>query len=334
MNIRRGLRIVRKNKLAFILLLIVLITLSILITSVLVTIFEKKLSFSITNSKTRYYDAVPVSYTFDDLDKMIADISTSLSNGGETYFMSQSLNDKYHCNIIVIIGHLTNENYNRHICAVPKLKDNLKESHENINNKIKYEKIEKMNINDFNGSKYNFYTSQYDDLLDYNINTSELEEIIHNLKYSEIEIKLGIDMELINQFKDKSLKISLSESNGSNEAIFILKFVFVFTCSMLIMLYLSYLIINNNLLYKMRNENIINIICGASTKDIFVQNSVFITLLNLINLAFLIYISIHDNNIIAKIIMPVLCLFEYIIFELILYISIKNENLEKYIGGE
>lgn len=333
MNIRHSTKYILNNKTIFIVTLFLVIAVSIMVTSMCIAINRKNIADLKLNTQT-YFEPVPTSFEFNDLDSMIKDTDDLLYRNGQCYFIPHDLNEKYNCRIVVLVGNFITESKSRYIWAVSKDNDKFGREFSNLNDKINYTEIEKLNIPDFDTKDKNFYMADLNKLTDYKLTADSFFDVISNLSFSEEEIKNKVAEEFLKKFEDKTIRIQYIGNSKINEIRFIVEYVLPYLIIIITGIYLSLVIFYKNILYKMRDENIVHIISGATIKDIFLRNSLFITIIMICNFLFLIWANSFDKSAIASKVIPILCIIEFIVAEIILYILVKNEKLERYIGGE
>lgn len=333
MIIRKAIKDIINNKTIFIVTLFLVIVVSLMVTSISIAINRNR-NVDLSPDKQIYFEPVPTSFEFNDLDSMIKETDALLSRNGQSYFISQDLNEKYNCRIIVLVGNFINDSKSRYIWAISKVNDKFGRELSNLNNKINYKEIEKLNISDFDTKDKNFYVADLNKLTDYKLSVDSFFDVISNLSFSEEEIKNKVAEEFLKKFEDKTIRIKYIENSKENEVSFIIIYVIPFLIIVITGIYISLIIFYKNVLYKMRNENIVHIISGATIKDIFLRNSLFIIIIMICNFLFLTWANTIDKDAIASKVIPIICIIEFVFAEIILYILIKNENLERYVGGE
>ncbi|MCI6609448.1 MAG: hypothetical protein MSH08_01540 [Ezakiella sp.] len=333
MIIRHSTKYILNNKTIFIVILFLVIAVSLMVTSMCMAISNNNIADLKLNTQT-YFEPVPISFEFNDLDSMIKETDALLSKNGQSYFISQDLNEKYNCRIFVLVGNFIDDSKVRYIWAVSKNNDKLRKEAVKVNDSIDYINIENLNISDFDTKDKNFYMADLNKLTDYKLTVDSFSDVINNLSFSEEEIKNKVAEEFVKKFEDKTIRIKYIENSKENEVSFIIIYVIPFLIIVITGIYISLIIFYKNVLYKMRNENIVHIISGATVKDIFLRNSMFIIIIMICNFLFLTWANTIDKDAIASKVIPIICIIEFVFAEIILYILIKNENLERYVGGE
>lgn len=333
MIIRKAIKDIINNKTIFIVTLFLVIVVSLMVTSMSIAINSNR-NVDLSLDKQIYFEPVPTSFEFNDLDSMIKDTDDLLYRNGQCYFISHDLNEKYNCRIVVLVGNFIDDSKVRYIWAVSKNNDKLRKEAVKVNDSIDYINIEKLNIPDFDTKDKNFYMADLNKLTDYKLTADSFFDVISNLSFSEEEIKNKVAEEFLKKFEDKTIRIKYIENSKENEVSFIIIYVIPFLIIVITGIYISLIIFYKNVLYKMRNENIVHIISGATVKDIFLRNSMFIIIIMICNFLFLTWANTIDKDAIASKVIPILCIIEFIVAEIILYILVKNEKLERYIGGE
>lgn len=333
MIIRKAIKDIINNKTIFIVTLFLVIVVSLMVTSMSIAISNNNIADLKLNTQT-YFEPVPISFEFNDLDSMIKETDALLSKNGQSYFISQDLNEKYNCRIFVLVGNFIDDSKVRYIWAVSKNNDKLRKEAVKVNDSIDYINIENLNISDFDTKDKNFYMADLNKLTDYKLTVDSFSDVINNLSFSEEEIKNKVAEEFVKKFEDKTIRIKYIENSKENEVSFIIIYVIPFLIIVITGIYISLIIFYKNVLYKMRNENIVHIISGATVKDIFLRNSMFIIIIMICNFLFLTWANTIDKDAIASKVIPIICIIEFVFAEIILYILIKNENLERYVGGE
>lgn len=333
MIIRKAIKDIINNKTIFIVTLFLVIVVSLMVTSMSIAINRNR-NVDLSLDKQIYFEPVPTSFEFNDLDSMIKDTDDLLYRNGQCYFISHDLNEKYNCRIVVLVGNFITESKSRYIWAVSKNNDKLRKEAVKVNDSIDYINIENLNISDFDVLEKNFYIAKLNKLTDYKLTADSFFDVISNLSFSEEEIKNKVAEEFLKKFEDKTIRIKYIENSKENEVSFIIIYVIPFLIIVITGIYISLIIFYKNVLYKMHNENIVHIISGATVKDIFLRNSMFIIIIMICNFLFLTWANTIDKDAIASKVIPILCIIEFIVAEIILYILVKNEKLERYIGGE
>lgn len=333
MIIRKAIKDIINNKTIFIVTLFLVIVVSLMVTSMSIAINRNR-NVDLSLDKQIYFEPVPTSFEFNDLDSMIKDTDDLLYRNGQCYFISHDLNEKYNCRIVVLVGNFIDDSKVRYIWAVSKNNDKLRKEAVKVNDSIDYINIEKLNIPDFDTKDKNFYMADLNKLTDYKLTADSFFDVISNLSFSEEEIKNKVAEEFLKKFEDKTIRIKYIENSKENEVSFIIIYVIPFLIIVITGIYISLIIFYKNVLYKMRNENIVHIISGATIKDIFLRNSLFIIIIMICNFLFLTWANTIDKDAIASKVIPILCIIEFVFAEIILYVLIKNENLERYVGGE
>lgn len=329
--ILEGFRDILKNKMAFFLIELLLISTSILLLS-----SYYSLDYESENVQYSPYTAVPISCSSSETDDILLQLNNIYHDGGYSWFISEKLREKYNTSIAVLAGNIdSSDNTNEPVLlwAIPYEKrsmlqsddfqgahiieqDQLDTEYITMNNVILNEDVILIEVPD----------SSLKNISDYGLNITEITELIENTKFSEEDKKNQLDTRFEKIFEDSPLYIVPHENTSNEEITFIFRYVFPYILLVMLTTSVAFILFIKSLYQTMFTTYKIHMLVGATKKNIFIRNAIFTVSLVVISFAVLnILNNFQINNLFF--ISILLSLLFLMIFLLTTVFFLKKENL-------
>lgn len=321
---------IRKNKISFIILLLLFLASTILFTEIFHSYFVE---VYMEQSDSYGFSAVPTSYEEKLNNNVYESLDNLLKKGGSTSFVSRFLNEKYNTNIQVFISNNIEEYSNKYIWIVPIdfMTENINQNFEliNFNENIQVE-LKKLGILEFSdSSKYIFLISkskEFQHLSDYNLYGTELIYLLENIKLDKADLENSLDNDYKNIFENTYIKLVDQNSKGKEEIRFIKLYMFPMLLCLIISNILAFFIIDRRIVENCKELRYIKSDGNAKLYQVK-RNSAFIFILFVVNIIFLSIINKFRFNF-AFFIIFTFSLIMFVIYELINYFILKYNKIE------
>lgn len=286
---------------------------------------------------------VPISYDMSANPELVNEINQWLNKGGKSFFYSEQLTNQSDLPTYIVIdseltqsnqGEIAEENFAKIYSQIPS--EQLMEI--DFPEPIKFEASD---VSQFD--ERIFYSFYEDEVIIVLLQTNRLDKWI-DTEYG-LEITGLLDNASVNKLNEADMTaelevilegsfLSYQPSNHQNNEVDFLKFyiypaVGLVIASLLVGLTIMYV----SLFKKLYREYTIHLISGATLKHIFARNSVFIVALIFVCLLIIAFLNGFIFNDILKIAIAVLA-FISIVFEVLLYVTLKRKNLSMTLRGD
>lgn len=288
------------------------------------------------------YSVVPINNNMSNNDTIVNKLNKLLHKGGNTFFYSAKLAEEMGVPTLVLLDNQFNQNNEStyaKLYANPTVQQKIKQSNKQF--------PEPVTVGANNPARFDeriYYDFPEDQLaivllktnhLSKWINTTdgtELMSFVENLRFSEAEKQKGLLKELTAALHNSFIFLQLPPSQNT-EVKFILQFIYPVVALLIAALLVAFTIMYNRLFKQLFREYTIHLISGATLKHIFLRNSVFIFSLVFLCFIFILILNGFQINLLFWIAFTTLALV-FIVFELLLFIILKRENLSLNLKGD
>ena len=172
-------------------------------------------------------------------------------------------------------------------------------------------------------------------LSDFKLNPAELKDLIEGTKFTDKELKNGLDEEFEKAILNSDIVFKKHiNSVNMTDVDFILKYIYFYVFLLLLAFLLSFGIFIKNLYKRLLREYKIHIICGATKKSIFIRNSVFVLSLAVFNFMIINFLNRFNYDIIFFINIGINIVFILTLEFVILNMLIREDLSTTLMGGE
>ena len=288
------------------------------------------------------YLGVPVSYEIKDFIKVEDRVDKVLKKGGYTKFISEYVNEENGIFIQIFLGKFQKNSENMILFGI-NLEDLelLKQKEKNLRvvpiDDLDNIKLKSVGINlEFDDEQLVFVeVSKIDTVLsDFKLKPTELIDLIEGTKFTNKELKNGLDKEFEKAILNSDIVFKKYISSDNSEIDFILKYIYFYVFLLVLAFLLSFIIFIKNLYKKLFREYKIHIICGATKKSIFIRNSVFVLSLSIFNFIIINFLNRFNYDIIFFLNIGLNIVFVMLLEFVILNMLIRKDLSTTLMGGE
>ncbi len=340
-NLCLGIKDIWNNKKIFISFLLMIFTILILSVSSTSSVVRELVNPPDRSMSYRSFRVELINMDMSENNKIVKDVYEIFKEDGGSYFNSYDLQMKLSERVLILVGNrfeMYGDGDKTTIYTTPSTKEKI-QSGEILSEEIEYEfrprdeiYIEEIEESvGFSGINtiIVLQTSKFDKWINVDY-YSEIIELIENTEFSKKEISEDLKNEFIGVFEATSYLVE--KTVRSDHLGFILKNIYLMLLLAIIAVILSTYILYNAQLKKLYKEYTIHLIYGATIKDIFIRNSVFLGLCLAIDFTIFMYLNkfnFNDYFIIGFITMLImLC-----IFEILLWFVLKRKDLLNNLKG-
>jgi hypothetical protein len=339
-----GFRDLFRNKRLFILFEVSLLAICLIFISAIDSLLWDLNLSSTAGGSSPEYIAIPISNDMSSNAQLVNETNRLLHKGGKTFFYSEQWATQTGHPTAVVIDSAFNESVGGErqyakIYASPGIKEKMDLANMHFPEPAAFEST---NMNGFDERLFDsFYKDEVviillkTNRLDKWIETAqglEIIELAENVRFSEPEKQKGLAAEFEAIFADSFLSL-YSNSSQSNEARFILLYVFPTAAFVIVSLILALIIMYDSLFKKLYREYAIHLISGGTFKHIYARNSVFIVTLFSVCLLIISFLNHFEINRLLGIALAILFLI-FSVFEILLYLFLKRKNVSLTLKGD
>lgn len=329
--ILEGLKDIFKNKMAFCLIELLLISISILLLS-----SYYSLDYESNEVQSNPYTAVPISCSPIDTEDILMQMNDIYQDGGYSWFISEEISQKYNTSIVILTGNMDSSNYTSRpvlLWAIPYTQKNLLQLDDfqgvniieqdelsmeyiNMNNAILEEHVILIEVPDSSLKNISNYALDFTDIIG----------LIENTKFSEEDKNKKLDTRFEKIFENSPLYIVPPKNTSNSEIVFIFQYVLPYILLVILTVTVAFILFIKRLYQTMFTTYKIHMLVGATKKNIFIRNAVFT--ISLVSLSFVVQNILNNfevNNLFY--ISILLSLLFLITFLLTTLLFLKKENL-------
>ena len=329
--ILEGLKDIFKNKMAFCLIELLLISISILLLS-----SYYSLDYESNEVQSNPYTAVPISCSPIDTEDILMQMNDVYQDGGYSWFISEEICQKYNTSIVILTGNMDSSNNTSRpvlLWAIPYAQKNLLQLDDfqgvniieqdelsteyiNMNNAILEEPVILIEVPDSSLGNISNYALDFTDIIG----------LIENTKFSEEDKNKKLDTRFEKIFENSPLYIVPPDNTSNGEIVFIFQYVLPYILLVILTVSVAFILFIKRIYQTMFTTYKIHMLAGATKKNIFIRNAVFT--ISLVSLSFVVQNILNNfevNNLFY--ISILLSLLFLITFLLTTLLFLKKENL-------
>lgn len=339
-NIKLGFRDIKRNTRIFILFGLLILSISVILSF---STYALNLALKESKDTEVSYFAIPVSYEMKDFIKVEDRVDKLLKKGGYTKFVSEYVNEEKGIFIQIFIGKFQKSSENRVLFAINSEDLELFKQKEKILKVVSADELDKIKFKtvgvdleiDDDNLVFLEVAKKETSLSDFKLNPAELKDLIEGTKFTDKELKNGLDEEFEKAILNSDIVFKKHiNSVNMTDVDFILKYIYFYVFLLLLAFLLSFGIFIKNLYKRLLREYKIHIICGATKKSIFIRNSVFVLSLAVFNFMIINFLNRFNYDIIFFINIGINIVFILTLEFVILNMLIREDLSTTLMGGE
>lgn len=339
-NIKLGFRDIKRNTRIFILFGLLILSISVILSF---STYALNLALKESKDTKVSYFAIPVSYEMKDFIKVEDRVDKLLKKGGYTKFVSEYVNEEKGIFIQIFIGKFQKSSENRVLFAINSEDLELFKQKEKTLKVVSADELDKIKFKtvgvdleiDDDNLVFLEVAKKETSLSDFKLNPAELKDLIEGTKFTDKELKNGLDEEFEKAILNSDIVFKKHiNSVNMTDVDFILKYIYFYVFLLLLAFLLSFGIFIKNLYKRLLREYKIHIICGATKKSIFIRNSVFVLSLAVFNFMIINFLNRFNYDIIFFINIGINIVFILTLEFVILNMLIREDLSTTLMGGE
>lgn len=339
-NIKLGFRDIKRNTRIFILFGLLILSISVILSF---STYALNLALKESKDTEVSYFAIPVSYEMKDFIKVEDGVDKLLKKGGYTKFVSEYVNEEKGIFIQIFIGKFQKSSENRVLFAINSEDLELFKQKEKTLKVVSADELDKIKFKtvgvdleiDDDNLVFLEVAKKETSLSDFKLNPAELKDLIEGTKFTDKELKNGLDEEFEKAILNSDIVFKKHiNSVNMTDVDFILKYIYFYVFLLLLAFLLSFGIFIKNLYKRLLREYKIHIICGATKKSIFIRNSVFVLSLAVFNFMMINFLNRFNYDIIFFINIGINIVFILTLEFVILNMLIREDLSTTLMGGE
>lgn len=339
-NIKLGFRDIKRNTRIFILFGLLILSISVILSF---STYALNLALKESKDTEVSYFAIPVSYEMKDFIKVEDRVDKLLKKGGYTKFVSEYVNEEKGIFIQIFIGKFQKSSENRVLFAINSEDLELFKQKEKTLKVVLADELDKIKFKtvgvdleiDDDNLVFLEVAKKETSLSDFKLNPAELKDLIEGTKFTDKELKNGLDEEFEKAILNSDIVFKKHiNSVNMTDVDFILKYIYFYVFLLLLAFLLSFGIFIKNLYKRLLREYKIHIICGATKKSIFIRNSVFVLSLAVFNFMIINFLNRFNYDIIFFINIGINIVFILTLEFVILNMLIREDLSTTLMGGE
>lgn len=330
-NLKLGIKDLFKNFKIFILFSILLFSISLMTISSIISLN------SILKNKVKtetFFQSIPLSTELSEFDKIQYKLDNFFDKGALSVFRSEFSNNKLNINAPILLGNFNTNYKNKILFSVHKDEINVLKNKDISFNIINKNDLDRTFLELFKNQgliiieDYLFINieSDFKSILDFKLSSNELVNLIESTRFREEDLNNNLDLEFENIISNKDIFFKKHINDDNLELNFILKYMSVFSVLLIIGTSLFFYLFIEQLYKKLFKEYKINIIFGATKKNIFIRNSVFIFSIVIANFSIISYLNNLKINDIFYINI-ILNIIYYLVLSFVIFIVLNKEDL-------
>lgn len=339
-NIKLGFRDIKRNTRIFILFGLLILSISVILSF---STYALNLALKESKDTEVSYFAIPVSYEMKDFIKVEDRVDKLLKKGGYTKFVSEYVNEEKGIFIQIFIGKFQKSSKNRVLFAINSEDLELFKQKEKTLKVVSADELDKIKFKtvgvdleiDDDNLVFLEVAKKETSLSDFKLNPAELKDLIEGTKFTDKELKNGLDEEFEKAILNSDIVFKKHiNSVNMTDVDFILKYIYFYVFLLLLAFLLSFGIFIKNLYKRLLREYKIHIICGATKKSIFIRNSVFVLSLAVFNFMIINFLNRFNYDIIFFLNIGLNIVFVLLLEFVILNMLIREDLSTTLMGGE
>ena len=339
-NIKLGFRDIKRNTRIFILFGLLILSISVILSF---STYALNLALKESKDTEVSYFAIPVSYEMKDFIKVEDRVDKLLKKGGYTKFVSEYVNEEKGIFIQIFIGKFQKSSENRVLFAINSEDLELFKQKEKTLKVVSADELDKIKFKtvgvdleiDDDNLVFLEVAKKETSLSDFKLNPAELKDLIEGTKFTDKELKNGLDEEFEKAILNSDIVFKKHiNSVNMTDVDFILKYIYFYVFLLLLAFLLSFGIFIKNLYKRLLREYKIHIICGATKKSIFIRNSVFVLSLAVFNFMIINFLNRFNYDIIFFLNIGLNTVFVLLLEFVILNMLIREDLSTTLMGGE
>ena len=339
-NIKLGFRDIKRNTRIFILFGLLILSISVILSF---STYALNLALKESKDTEVSYFAIPVSYEMKDFIKVEDRVDKLLKKGGYTKFVSEYVNEEKGIFIQIFIGKFQKSSENRVLFAINSEDLELFKQKEKTLKVVSADELDKIKFKtvgvdleiDDDNLVFLEVAKKETSLSDFKLNPAELKDLIEGTKFTDKELKNGLDEEFEKAILNSDIVFKKHiNSVNMTDVDFILKYIYFYVFLLLLAFLLSFGIFIKNLYKRLLREYKIHIICGATKKSIFIRNSVFVLSLAVFNFMIINFLNRFNYDIIFFLNIGLNIVFVLLLEVVILNMLIREDLSTTLMGGE
>ncbi|MCZ7407677.1 hypothetical protein [Parvimonas micra] len=339
-NIKLGFRDLKRNTRIFILFGLLILSISVVLSF---STYALNLALKESKDTEVSYFAIPVSYEMKDFIKVEDRVDKLLKKGGYTKFVSEYVNEEKGIFIQIFIGKFQKSSENRVLFAINSEDLELFKQKEKTLKVVSADELDKIKFKtvgvnleiDDDNLVFLEVAKKETSLSDFKLNPAELKDLIEGTKFTDKELKNGLDEEFEKAILNSDIVFKKHiNSVNMTDVDFILKYIYFYVFLLLLAFLLSFGIFIKNLYKRLLREYKIHIICGATKKSIFIRNSVFVLSLAVFNFMIINFLNRFNYDIIFFLNIGLNIVFVLLLEFVILNMLIREDLSTTLMGGE
>ena len=339
-NIKLGFRDIKRNTRIFILFGLLILSISVVLSF---STYALNLALKESKDTEVSYFAIPVSSEMKDFIKVEDGVDKLLKKGGYTKFVSEYVNEEKGIFIQIFIGKFQKSSENRVLFAINSEDLELFKQKEKTLKVVSADELDKIKFKtvgvdleiDDDNLVFLEVAKKETSLSDFKLNPAELKDLIEGTKFTDKELKNGLDEEFEKAILNSDIVFKKHiNSVNMTDVDFILKYIYFYVFLLLLAFLLSFGIFIKNLYKRLLREYKIHIICGATKKSIFIRNSVFVLSLAVFNFMIINFLNRFNYDIIFFLNIGLNIVFVLLLEFVILNMLIREDLSTTLMGGE
>lgn len=339
-NIKLGFRDIKRNTRIFILFGLLILSISVILSF---STYALNLALKESKDTEVSYFAIPVSYEMKDFIKVEDRVDKLLKKGGYKKFVSEYVNEEKGIFIQIFIGKFQKSSENRVLFAINSEDLELFKQKEKTLKVVSADELDKIKFKtvgvdleiDDDNLVFLEVAKKETSLSDFKLNPAELKDLIEGTKFTDKELKNGLDEEFEKAILNSDIVFKKHiNSVNMTDVDFILKYIYFYVFLLLLAFLLSFGIFIKNLYKRLLREYKIHIICGATKKSIFIRNSVFVLSLAVFNFMIINFLNRFNYDIIFFLNIGLNIVFVLLLEFVILNMLIREDLSTTLMGGE
>ena len=339
-NIKLGFRDIKRNTRIFILFGLLILSISVVLSF---STYALNLALKESKDTEVSYFAIPVSYEMKDFIKVEDGVDKLLKKGGYTKFVSEYVNEEKGIFIQIFIGKFQKSSENRVLFAINSEDLELFKQKEKTLKVVSADELDKIKFKtvgvdleiDDDNLVFLEVAKKETSLSDFKLNPAELKDLIEGTKFTDKELKNGLDEEFEKAILNSDIVFKKHiNSVNMTDVDFILKYIYFYVFLLLLAFLLSFGIFIKNLYKRLLREYKIHIICGATKKSISIRNSVFVLSLAVFNFMIINFLNRFNYDIIFFLNIGLNIVFVLLLEFVILNMLIREDLSTTLMGGE
>ncbi|MDO5716298.1 MAG: hypothetical protein Q4Q17_00720 [Tissierellia bacterium] len=309
-----GLKDIWRNKWIFLCFVGFILTVSLVLAAIGATLVRLYRQPTDSLEVKRYYETVPISYSFEEMDRIEEQLNQLFQEGGYGSFNingSDLVGEKFDVFSTIFVGELEKYGDNRILWCMPsqmfsqvhavRSEDIRIVNRENIDLDI----VKRINWNKLpeEGDVFFELTShEFRDIASFSPDVSQWCELVESSYFSKEDRKTGLDTKMEEIFQQGPIRLYKQslDFKCKDEMYFMRHYMYVYGILSVLSMLVCFFLFLKYLYSKLCEEYRIHLICGATMRSILGRNCIFILAMGLGSLLIMNYLNRFQWNEMAQ----------------------------------